>query len=54
MATTDEHKVRLPTLGSDNYQEWAVAIRTWLRAKKLWGLVEGTKTRPAESSAADD
>ncbi len=46
MSTTEEHKVRLPTLGSDNYSEWAVAIQTWLEAKELWELVEGTMPMP--------
>ena len=37
-------------LKGDNYEEWARAIRTSLRARRKWGFVDGTITKPAENS----
>ncbi len=52
MAGTDDHKVRLPILGNDNYAEWAHAMKNWLLAKKLWAIVSGTKKKPDDPKAA--
>nr|GLL36432.1 hypothetical protein TSUD_144220 [Ipomoea trifida] len=41
--------------GDDNYDEWARAVRTSLRARRKWGFVEGTIPEPdKESSVYDD
>jgi hypothetical protein len=37
-------------LHGENYDEWASAMRTSLRARRKWGFVEGTVTAPAEDS----
>ena len=34
----------------DNYDEWARAIRTALRAKKKFGFIDGTVKKPKEDS----
>ncbi|KAF7839183.1 retrovirus-related Pol polyprotein from transposon TNT 1-94 [Senna tora] len=38
-------------LGGENYEEWARAVRTALRAKKKHGFVDGTVTQPANDSS---
>nr|GMD79582.1 retrovirus-related Pol polyprotein from transposon TNT 1-94 [Ipomoea batatas] len=41
--------------GDENYDEWARAVRTSLRARRKWGFVEGTIPEPdKESSVYDD
>lgn len=37
-------------LRGENYDEWAKAIRTSLRARRKWGFVEGTVKKPNEES----
>lgn len=37
-------------LRGENYDEWAKAIRTLLRARRKWGFVEGTVKKPNEES----
>ena len=37
-------------LKEDNYDEWARAIRTALRAKKKFGFIDGTIVQPDEDS----
>ena len=37
-------------LKEDNYDEWARAIRTALRAKKKFGFIDGTVKKPIEDS----
>ncbi|GAU34891.1 hypothetical protein TSUD_144220 [Trifolium subterraneum] len=37
-------------LRGENYDEWAKAIRTSLRARRKWGFVEGTVKQPDENS----
>ena len=37
-------------LKGDNYEEWARAIRTSLRARRKWGFIEGKITRPDDAS----
>ncbi|KAI9788267.1 MAG: hypothetical protein M1816_007033 [Peltula sp. TS41687] len=40
---------QLPTPGLDNYRTWAIALSTYLKAKKLRSIVSGTRqpiTRP--------
>ena len=38
-------------LRGTNYDEWARAMRTALRAKKKFGFVDGTVKQPADDSA---
>jgi len=38
-------------LKGKNYDEWARSVRTALRARKKFGFVDGTITRPADNSA---
>ena len=37
-------------LKGDNYEEWAGAIRTSLRARRKWGFIEGKITQPDNTS----
>ncbi|MCI45174.1 receptor-like serine/threonine kinase, partial [Trifolium medium] len=37
-------------LRGENYDEWAKAMRTSLRARRKWGFVEGTVKQPDENS----
>lgn len=37
-------------LRGENYDEWAKAMRTSLRARRKWGFVEGTIKKPDEDS----
>lgn len=37
-------------LQGENYEEWARAIRTSLRARRKWGFIEGTIEQPSEGS----
>lgn len=41
-------------LKGDNYDEWARAIRTALRAKKKFGFVDGSMKEPAKEPELDD
>ena len=41
-------------LKGDNYDEWARAIRTALRAKKKFGFVDGRMKEPAKEPELDD
>lgn len=38
-------------LRGENYEEWARAIRTSLRARRKWGFIEGSHTQPEEGSS---
>ncbi|KAK6149071.1 hypothetical protein DH2020_016596 [Rehmannia glutinosa] len=37
--------------GDENYDEWARAVRTSLRARRKWGFVEGTISEPEKESS---
>jgi hypothetical protein len=41
-------------LRGSNYDEWAKAMRTSLRARRKWGFVEGTIKKPKEGSSEMD
>lgn len=41
-------------LKGENYDEWAMAIRTALRAKRKLGFLEGTVPKPKEDAKRDD
>ncbi|KAF7821316.1 retrovirus-related Pol polyprotein from transposon TNT 1-94 [Senna tora] len=52
--TANENPENLITqveLRGENYEEWARAVRTALRAKKKHGFVDGTVTQPANDSS---
>ena len=36
-------------LRGENYDEWAQAVRISLRARRKWGLVDGTHEKPGEN-----
>ncbi|XP_071918878.1 uncharacterized protein [Coffea arabica] len=38
-------------LKGENYEEWAWAVRTALRAKKKYGFIDGTVEQPADDSS---
>ncbi len=52
--TADNYHHKLPKLGSNNYQEWAVEVQNWLVAKRLWDIVEDPSDRPTEQKAVSD
>lgn len=41
-------------LRGDNYDEWARAIRTALKAKRKFGFLEGTVPKPTEEEKLED
>ena len=41
-------------LKGDNYEEWARAIRTSLRARRKWGFIEGKITKLGDTSPESD
>lgn len=41
-------------LRGDNYDEWARAIRTALKAKRKFGFLEGTVLKPTEAEKLED
>ncbi|XP_021721334.1 uncharacterized protein LOC110688883 [Chenopodium quinoa] len=41
-------------LKGDNYDEWARAVRTALKAKRKFGFVDGTIAKPQDSEKLDD
>ena len=38
-------------LRGENYDEWARAMKTSLRARRKWGFIDGTITKPEEGSS---
>ena len=38
-------------LKADNYEEWARAMQTSLRARRKWGFVEGKIAKPDDTSS---
>ena len=38
-------------LKGENYDEWARSVRTALRARKKFGFIDGTITKPGDNSA---
>ena len=38
--------------GEDNYLEWSVLVKTYLRAKDLWDIVEATNEPPTPENEA--
>ncbi|XP_021747960.1 uncharacterized protein LOC110713828 [Chenopodium quinoa] len=41
-------------LKGDNYDEWARAVRTALKAKRKFGFIDGTVVKPTESEKLED
>jgi len=37
-------------LRGENYDEWALAMKTSLRARRKWGFIEGTINKPSEAT----
>lgn len=46
--TTGAVIVQVQLRGESNYDEWARAIKTALRARRKWGFVDETVAKPAD------
>ena len=43
---------RIAALDGTNYRSWAFSVKMLLKAKELWGYVDGTVKRPADAGKA--
>ena len=45
---SEHHRIDIPPLSATNWADWSIQVRGELAARKVWGIIAGTRVQPSD------